>query len=703
MPTYDIPPVTNAPLTNVSTKPEWFQPRDTGREGFSRERVADIVQNFDPERFEPLWAVREPGKKDSYIVIGGHHRLEAARQLGIKDIPLRILKGDPRKSADRARLFDLADLSNYSISEPGLSEQVTTVRRKLGEGLVAHQIAPLIRKRKSDTEDLVSLAQLTPDAITVISLNPQLRPIGVEIGRAVERYGLNPEQAQDLFRRQAEEFENTGQVKSRYALRQTLKNTWEKSQQREAAPDRLAGFGEDSLLAQLAEDAADADRYRRELTILRRQLRGCKALSNKARSKEIEAIEERTTRRIAELEMLLSPSGVASGAPMGSFGESDDGTAPEVGERETPVSAETSAMSENLFGEMQAVPVERTDEEGERVYAEGLSFAGLAPGPAPTEPAAAPPRGRRRKESEEIVIADLGEYQGGQYEPFYDDIDTDYVTPHGTAADLRIAAMQEERRAANEVTAREYNENLAAGNTIMLQLAGGQSMEVRPSAHSEKSPAFRVNRDGSLGIRRWAKGRPAYDTVLAHRVAFHPPAKSVRRLDPAPKPVLVEQKTLGEDFATNAQVAMPMAVSATPTTPLIDAAPLQVARARREEVAAGQLDMTSTAPLVKPRRSRAKAADQKETSPPVNVSVIDSPAPAATPATPVEVNVFIDIDNDDGQEVKGGTGKGRKTATKSKTAKTTKNRTTKSQSTKGKRTAGCPHPYLKPQEARRRR
>ena len=144
---------------------------------------------------------------------------------------------------------------------------------------------------------------------------------------------------------------------------------------------------------------------------------------------------------------------------------------------------------------------------------------------------------------------DLGEYTGGQYEPFYDDIDTDYVTPHGRESDFRRAPEVEERRMANEQKAADFNAALADGGTVMVQTAGG-ALEIRPSSATEETPAFRVGSDGNLQVlARWQKGQPVYDTLLSYQAAIHgaaPATEPLRRKKGTNRSALIHVVTKGD-------------------------------------------------------------------------------------------------------------------------------------------------------------
>ena len=138
---------------DVSIRPQWFQSRCVSKgEDHNPEKAAEIIRTFDPQRFEALWVARDPRKSGRYIVIAGHHRLAAAQTLKLKQIPVWVLKGNPGIPVERVRLAHLADVSNYAISTPGLTEQIGTVRRMAAEGYKIRKIADTIRKRPHQTE-----------------------------------------------------------------------------------------------------------------------------------------------------------------------------------------------------------------------------------------------------------------------------------------------------------------------------------------------------------------------------------------------------------------------------------------------------------------------------------------------------------------------------------------------------------------------
>ena len=70
---------------------------------------------------------------------------------------MRALRGSPSIPAEPVCLAHLADVSNYAISTPGLTEQVVMVGRMAAEGYRVRKIADTIRKRPSRTGRLLHL------------------------------------------------------------------------------------------------------------------------------------------------------------------------------------------------------------------------------------------------------------------------------------------------------------------------------------------------------------------------------------------------------------------------------------------------------------------------------------------------------------------------------------------------------------------
>ena len=288
----------SVPITAVTVRPDLFQARDTDEPGGATgaERVRQIVENWNPDRFDPL-AVVEDKETGTYVVIGGHHRLEAVKELGKATVPVRVLTGELNDPLDRDRLIREAIVSNYTMAAPNIREDVTAAKRLADTGLDTRAIAREMRiTRPSQIEDLLWIEKAGPVIINQIADHGELIPVAAELGRAMEQYEYSQEAAGGLFSKYRQEFVETGKAPSRYALRltfQAAEKAKEASQTHQAG--MFGGFEDDSSLNALQSLAAEIEAARTANRSLRRNLKACKILSAKLNVpvQDIEAAAER--------------------------------------------------------------------------------------------------------------------------------------------------------------------------------------------------------------------------------------------------------------------------------------------------------------------------------------------------------------------------------------------------------------------------
>ena len=291
-----LPDIRQVPLSSITTRPDVFQPRDVPRgQDHDPEKVAEIVRRWNPGRFDPIAVTPDPDRPGGYIVIAGHHRLEAVRQMEIQQVPVKVLAGDITVDADRQRLVTEADLSNYGIAEPGLAEQVRTVRNLRAQDWDNSRIANEMRLRPGRVDELGWLSNLREDEIAFAAApeHRQFLPVAIEVGRGVSEYGLTDGESQALFNRLKREFNETRRVPSKVALREQLRLNYLRAQERArqragesaGAPGGQYGFAgqefeESAFLGQLLDTAAEESGRRAELQRIRRGLTSCEALAS---------------------------------------------------------------------------------------------------------------------------------------------------------------------------------------------------------------------------------------------------------------------------------------------------------------------------------------------------------------------------------------------------------------------------------------
>ena len=278
-----LPAIHNIPLDRIDVRPDLFQARDTNAgQSFDDERVRQIVDNWNPERFDPLSVVANPDAPGRYIVIGGHHRLEAVRRLDIEQVPVRALAGDIGDPEDRRRLEREAVISNFGVAESNLRERVNAAGRLADSGLDTAEVARDMRMKRNEAERLLWLRRLPPGVIERVMVQPELAVAAAELGRSMERHGMEAETVHGLFTRWIKDYEESGQVPGQYVLRQQLDTLAETS--RGPAGDQagfagLAGFGGDVTLAKFEQERQKAEDLQRSARGTQQRLTSCESLA----------------------------------------------------------------------------------------------------------------------------------------------------------------------------------------------------------------------------------------------------------------------------------------------------------------------------------------------------------------------------------------------------------------------------------------
>ena len=170
---------------------------------------------------------------------------------------------------------------------------------------------------------------------------------------------VDDEAASHLYKRAQDLFEETRKVPSRNAFRQQLIDAHERAQFRAAQPGRLAGFGENLLVAQVLADAAAETRRQKELADTTRRLTSCQQLADDL-GVSIDQVREAAQSKLDALD--LTPAEVARARQVLAQ-DTTPGATPAERELERIVSeAEagqgTAGVGLNLFGEVQAIPQE---------------------------------------------------------------------------------------------------------------------------------------------------------------------------------------------------------------------------------------------------------------------------------------------------------------------------------------------------------
>ena len=213
------------PHEQVTERPDLFQARDVP-EGMTVDpkRVRNIVENYDPNKLEPGLVVHD-SSTGQYVVLRGHHRLEAQRQLSQTgkvgpEGTWQIIDADLSNPEHVAQLKDLAITSNYGTAATNIREDVRAYKGLKGIGQDNQTIEGKLRKTQQEVQDLEHLSTLPEDLLDRVNQSPASAGNAAEIAGAVKRYDLTETDLRALMGRYGPEAPKAGL--SRTELRRRL-------------------------------------------------------------------------------------------------------------------------------------------------------------------------------------------------------------------------------------------------------------------------------------------------------------------------------------------------------------------------------------------------------------------------------------------------------------------------------------------------
>jgi hypothetical protein len=186
------------PLEQIRTRPELFQARDTTPgTSFDERKVQNLVENWSPDRVDPL--VVAPDPEGGYVVLSGHHRLEAARRVGAEDLPVRVVNADLTTSAGMNRAQTEAILGNFGQAEQNVRERVRAFSTLADHGMSADEIGAQARMSAEKVQRTLDVGHAGAAIVDRVTANPQLEGIAAEVGRFRRMFGVSEEDAQGTF------------------------------------------------------------------------------------------------------------------------------------------------------------------------------------------------------------------------------------------------------------------------------------------------------------------------------------------------------------------------------------------------------------------------------------------------------------------------------------------------------------------------
>ena len=155
--------VKTIPLTDLYTDEKRFQ----NRKKLNEEIVENIVNNFKPTDLDPLvvWYDEKQGKT---FVLAGHHRYEALKRLGHKNVPVKYANDDYPTEADAIRYAKEISNANRTLEEP--YERAAIYRKYRDEGYSEKEINEKANIEGKNRSYILNLSCLNPKGSTMSTL-----------------------------------------------------------------------------------------------------------------------------------------------------------------------------------------------------------------------------------------------------------------------------------------------------------------------------------------------------------------------------------------------------------------------------------------------------------------------------------------------------------------------------------------------------
>ena len=298
------------PHESIAERPELFQGRDADPgKTYKESRVNTIVENFDPNRLEPGLVVHDVSS-DDYIVVRGHHRLEAMKRVAAKgELPEKsdwqVIDADLSNPADVGVLKELAQLSNFGVAEPNLRERLRTMKVLQENGNSAGEIQGKMRLSSQEHDDLAYIARSVPDDLVdrLTELPKTAQETAAEIARIGAEYGLREQDIRSSIGRYVL---NPDKARTRTQVRDAMERGARAWKEAQAAGLQMGMFGEDDIETVLR--AVDLLKEKEQAILLekRRANSLIRSLGNYSENPELrpaaEAIIDDARTRIIKLE-----------------------------------------------------------------------------------------------------------------------------------------------------------------------------------------------------------------------------------------------------------------------------------------------------------------------------------------------------------------------------------------------------------------
>ena len=323
------------PLASVGVDPARFQPRDVPKgQEVDPAKVAEITGNYRPQEFDAILVVRDPANPGQYITVAGHHRRAAAIELDRArlfdtpgQIPARILDVDVSTPAGLAQAQDIASRTNTTVAGLTQREYIQRIRALRARGAGPTAIGNELRTlRGPNLPNHIWASNLSDATLDKALLFPDMWPVGVEAGRAMEKYGISQAQADQMVQKYLTMLTEDGFKPPPYLImRRAIDKAFTK---RERATQNAFAFHDDpeifnTALNAIVEAGKEAELAQKEERRIKTRMSACEKvatemgidvsdLRQKVDAKVQEKKDERSAAALRSLDLLAEQAGYES-------------------------------------------------------------------------------------------------------------------------------------------------------------------------------------------------------------------------------------------------------------------------------------------------------------------------------------------------------------------------------------------------------
>jgi ParB-like chromosome segregation protein Spo0J len=186
-----------APRDSITTRPDEMQPRKgAGKYGTNPDQVDALTTSMQQKGFDPSHPLKvwnDPASGET-VLLEGHHRLAAAENAGIDEVPIERVSGTYEDAKAQARR------SNSQMAPMGPMELAAAFDKEKKDGHTPAQIAQLYGGMKEhEVEDLLQLNQLEPSLQKEVQRGVFDVPRAVALAKAVAKHDIPPEIQRQAF------------------------------------------------------------------------------------------------------------------------------------------------------------------------------------------------------------------------------------------------------------------------------------------------------------------------------------------------------------------------------------------------------------------------------------------------------------------------------------------------------------------------